>query len=116
MQAFNAAMDLLLSTIFAFIIALAGGLVRLFHERVHGEPFSWSRVFLVLVSAVLLGVVGQTVGEYLHTNYNLPLITGGALGGLLGYLGPTFLDTLAAIALRKVEKSEKLDEDDKKRK
>lgn len=112
MQAFNAAMDLLLSTIFAFMIALAGGMVRLFHEQVHGEPFSWSRVFLVLVSAILLGVLGQTVGEYLHTNYNLPELTGGALGGLLGYLGPTFLDTLAAIALRKVDRMEKSDGDD----
>ena len=102
MTAFNQAMDLLFSTLFAFLIALAGGLVRLFHEQAHGEPFSWPRVMLVLVAAILLGVIGQALGEYLSLNYGLPALTGGALGGLLGYLGPTFLDTLAALALRKV--------------
>lgn len=114
MTALSHAIDLLLSTAFAFLIALAGGLVRLFHEKVHGEPFSWSRVFLVLVSAILLGVVGQTVGEYLSQHYGLPLLTGGALGGLLGYLGPTFLDSLAAIALRKAGKLEKPDDPEHK--
>ena len=100
MHALQSAVDLLLSTLFAFIVALAGGLVRLFHEQAHGEPFSWPRVFLVVVAAILRGVVGQAIGEHLHTHYGLPSLTGGALGGLLGYLGPTFLDAVAAIALK----------------
>ena len=93
------------ASIFAIILAFVGNLTRLTHERAHGQPLTWLRVVLTLPSAILMGVVGTTLGIYLHNEFRLPEMTGGALGGLLGYLGPTVINQTTAALLEKWRKN-----------
>lgn len=96
MGQFWQAIDLFLAALFAIMLAFMGALTRLFHEHVHerGE-LSWRRVVFALPGAILMGVIGTAAGQYLHSAWGLPEITGGALGGALGYLGPTILTVVA---------------------
>jgi uncharacterized membrane protein YeaQ/YmgE (transglycosylase-associated protein family) len=58
-------------------------------------------VALAMPGAVLMGVIGTAAGQYLTSQWGLPELTGGALGGALGYLGPTVLNTIAAAVIKR---------------
>lgn len=91
------AFDLFIAAVFAIVLAFVGSLTRLFHEHAHGNQLTWQRVLFALPGAVLMGVIGTATGQYLHDAWGLPELTGGALGGALGYLGPSTLETLARL-------------------
>lgn len=93
--------DLFLATLFSLLLAFLGGLAKLIHEHAHGDKLTGMKVLLMLPSAVILGVVGSAIGGYLHAQYQFPAETGGAVAGLLAYLGPTVISTAAAAALQK---------------
>lgn len=106
----NSAIDgllLLLATIGSVLLAFLGAIARLAHESAHDKPLTWGRVFLALPAAVVLGVAGHALGEYLFSKYGLPALTGGALAGLLGYLGPVALDALGKLILARLGKEDK---------
>jgi hypothetical protein len=106
----NSALDqvlLLLTTVGSVLLAFLGSVARLAHESAHDKPITWQRVALQLPAAIILGVAGHTLGEYVHAQYGLPALTGGALAGLLGYLGPVALDTLGKLILSRLEKESK---------
>lgn len=111
MQQFWGAVDLFLAALFAILLAFMGALTRLFHEHVHerGE-LSWRRVAFALPGAVIMGVIGTASGQYLHAAWGMPEITGGALGGALGYLGPTILTVVANEAVKRWGQSKTGDE------
>lgn len=102
MDQFWNSVELMLAATFAIVLAFMGALTRLFHEHVHerGE-LSWRRVAFALPGAVLMGVIGTAAGQYLHAEWGMPAITGGALGGALGYLGPTVLTIVANEVLKR---------------
>lgn len=95
------AFDLFIAAVFAIVLAFVGSLTRLFHEHAHGTQLSGQRILFALPGAILMGVIGTATGQYLHDAWGLPEITGGALGGALGYLGPTTLNAIATAALRR---------------
>ncbi len=101
MDEFWHAVDLFLAAVFAIVLAFVGALTRLFHEHAHGSPLTWVRVGLALPGAILMGVIGTAAGQYLHAEWSMPEMTGGALGGALGYLGPTILSAIAQAALKR---------------
>lgn len=102
MDQFLHAVDLFLAAVLAILLAFVGALTRLFHEHVHDRgELSWRRVAFSLPGAILMGVIGTAVGQYLHTQWGLPELTGGALGGALGYLGPTVLSVAANAAIKR---------------
>lgn len=101
MQQFWNGIDLLLAAMFSIAIAFMGVLTRLVHEHVQEDrELSFRAVLFSLPAAVLMGVIGAAAGQYLHAQWALPELTGGALGGALGYLGPTILTKIAAQALK----------------
>ena len=95
------AVELFLAAVFAILLAFVGALTRLFHEHAHGQRLTWARVALALPGAILMGVIGTAAGQYMHAEWGLPELTGGALGGALGYLGPTILNAIAQAALKR---------------
>lgn len=86
------AVELIISTILALFLAVLGTLARLIHEQAHGTPLTWARVLYALPAAIIMGVIGHAIGEYLYFTYKFPEVTGGAVGGVLGYLGPTVIN------------------------
>lgn len=109
MDAFWHSVDLFLTSIFAVLLAFVGALTRLFHEHAHGSELSVGRVALAMPGAIVMGVIGTAIGQYLHDHWGLPELTGGALGGALGYLGPTILSTVATIVIKRWGQSDKGD-------
>lgn len=95
------AVDLFIAAVFAIVLAFVGSLTRLFHEHAHGNQLTLQRVLFALPGAILMGVIGTATGQYLHEAWGLPELTGGALGGALGYLGPTILNAIATAAIRR---------------
>lgn len=91
-QTFIHAIELIVSTILALFLAVLGTVARLVHEQAHGTPLTWARVLYALPAAIVMGVIGHAIGEYLYFTYKFPEISGGAIGGILGYLGPTVIN------------------------
>ncbi len=92
---------------FAVVMAFFGALTRLAHEHAQGvQPINWRRVITMFPSAILFGVVGSTGALWLVNSYAMPVeaivLTGGALGGTLAYLGPPFIETVARTALARL--------------
>lgn len=76
----------------AIILAFIGDMVRLLHEQERGGPrFHWRMLPGVALRGSLMGVIATATSLYLHESYGLPELVGAALGGVLGYLGPTVL-------------------------
>lgn len=98
------AIEIFIGAILAFFFAVIGTLARLLHEQAHGTPLTWSRMLYALPSALIMGVVGHAIGEYLVSSYQFPEATGGALGGVLGYLGPTVINEGFRVLLAKFKK------------
>lgn len=86
--------ELLATALMGIILATIGDLVRLFHEQERGGPkVTFSHLPASLLRGTLMGVIAVSVSQYLHTAYNVPEIAGGGIGGALGYLGPTLINT-----------------------
>lgn len=83
----------LLGTAFLGIVfAAIGDVVRLLHLQEHGGP----KLTLKLVPGIafrsaLMGVIATATAAYLRDAYSFPELAGGAIGGVLGYLGPSAL-------------------------
>lgn len=89
--------NLFIGALFAIALAFFGGLTRLFHEHSHGvKPLTAFRVIASVPAAIIMGVLGHATGEYLYASQGFPAATGGALAGILGYLGPTVINEGAA--------------------
>lgn len=102
---------------FAVVMAFFGALTRLAHEHAQGvQPINWLRVLTMFPSAVLFGVVGATGALWLVNSYAMPVeaivLTGGALGGTLAYLGPPFIETVARAALERFGRGKPKDDTD----
>lgn len=84
----------------AIAVALVGVFTRITHEHVQNvNQFTWNRVLFSLPSAILMGIIGGSVGSYLQTAYGFPESIAWALAGALGYLGPAFINTSAQAAI-----------------
>lgn len=83
---------LLLTAVVGIVIAFIGDMVRLFHEQERGgAKVTLRHVPSSLLRSMLMGIIATAVSQYLHAAYNVPELAGGALGGILGYLGPTVI-------------------------
>lgn len=77
-----------LGILFAFI----GDVVRLLHLQERGGPkLTWRMVPASALRGLLMGVIATAIAAYLRDAYGFPELVGGAVGGVLGYLGPTML-------------------------
>ena len=91
----------------AIILSTVGVFTRITHEHVQNiATFSWNRVLFSLPSAILMGVIGGSLGSYLQTTYSFPESIAWALAGALGYLGPTFINTGAKATISYFQKSQ----------
>lgn len=91
---------LLGSAALAIVLAIVGDLTRILHEEEQGGPrLSWKRAPSILLRGCLMGVIATTTSLYLHTAYGVPELAGAALGGILGYLGPSVIGTGVKAAL-----------------
>ena len=83
----------LLATAFLGIfLAFVGDLVRLFHEQERGGTKVGLRALPgSIVRSILMGVIATATAGYLRDKFGLPELIGGALGGILGYLGPSII-------------------------
>ena len=78
----------------AILLAILGDLTRIMHEAEQGGPqLSWQRTPAILVRGVVMGIVAAATSAYLSQAYQVPELAGGALGGILGYTGPSVLGT-----------------------
>jgi hypothetical protein len=77
-----------LGILFAFI----GDMVRLLHlQERGGAKLTWRSVPGSALRGLLMGVIATATAAYLRDAYGFPELAGGAIGGVLGYLGPTML-------------------------
>lgn len=102
----RSALDAFIASGFAIIMAIFGALTRLAHEHAQGvKPISWVRVLLMLPSAVMFGVSGAALAIWLGNYFSMPVetwvITGGAIGGPLAYIGPQYIELAASAALKR---------------
>lgn len=93
-----------LGIFFAFI----GDMVRLLHEHERGgSPLTWRQLPGSALRGLLMGVIATATAAYLRNNYGFPELAGGAIGGILGYLGPTILSVGFKTALDKFSVTKK---------
>jgi hypothetical protein len=79
-----------LGILFAFI----GDVVRLLHiQERRGIKLNWHMIPGIALRGLLMGVIATAIAAYLRDAYGFPELAGGAIGGMLGYLGPTVLST-----------------------
>lgn len=92
--------ELLLSSALAILLAIVGDLTRILHEDEQGGPkLTWRRTPAVLLRGCLMGVIATATSLYLSSAYAVPELAGAALGGILGYLGPSIIGTGVKAAL-----------------
>jgi hypothetical protein len=98
---FHHQLELLTAAVLAIVLATLGDVVRLLHEEEHGRSkFSARRLPASLARGILMGVIATSFAQWAHEAYQVPELAGAALGGVMGYLGPTWL---AFIATRVME-------------
>lgn len=86
-------LNLLSAAAMGIVLATIGDLVRLFHEQEQGGPkVTAAHIPSSMLRGTLMGVIAVSISQYLHTQYNVPEIAGGGIGGALGYLGPTMIN------------------------
>lgn len=86
--------ELLTTAVMGILLATIGDLVRLFHEQERGGPkVTVGHLPASVLRGVLMGVISVSISQYLHTAYAVPEIAGGGIGGALGYLGPSMINT-----------------------
>ena len=75
-------------------LAFVGDVVRLMHLQEQGQiKLTWRVVPGAMLRSALMGVIATATAIYLRDNYAFPELLGAALGGILGYLGPSVLST-----------------------
>lgn len=91
-DAFWHQISLLVTAFLGIFLAFIGDMVRLYHEQERGgTKVTLAALPSSLLRSILMGVIATATAAYLRDNYGLPELIGGALGGILGYLGPTII-------------------------
>lgn len=85
-------LELLGTAALGIVLAVAGDMVRLWHEHERGKRrWEWQQLPFSLIRGLLMGVIAVSFAQWAHAAYNVPELAGGGLGGVLGYLGPTII-------------------------
>lgn len=82
--------ELLLTAALGIVMAILADIVRTWHEHEQGKrQFKLALIPFSILRGLLMGVIAVSFAQWAHEAYQLPELAGGALGGILGYLGPT---------------------------
>lgn len=98
----------------AMVLAFIGDVVRLMHLQEQGQiKLTWRVLPGAMLRSALMGVIATATAIYLRDTYGFPELVGAALGGILGYLGPSALSMgFASLLARYVNPSKPKDEKD----